>query len=288
VREERGGAQDSERGMTRRELLRRAGVLAGVVGISQVPTAARAGELPERLGLAAGSEEDPLVMMQRELERALEKPVEARKWGMVIDLRKCAGCHSCTVSCISENKLPPGVIYRPVFIREEGTYPEPELRFTPRPCMQCEAPPCVPVCPVNATWKGADHVVVIDYDVCIGCRLCVGACPYGARAMDPGTNYTDATPAVQPYERQPSHEYGRHWDRTQQEAPCGKARKCHFCLHRVERGLLPMCVTTCICRATYFGDLAEAKSLVSQLASRPNRMILLEEKGTRPLVTYLV
>jgi molybdopterin-containing oxidoreductase family iron-sulfur binding subunit len=91
---------------------------------------------------------------------------------MVIDTRKCVGCHSCKVGCVMENKLPPGVVYRPVIDLEVGTYPNVGRKFLPRPCMQCDNPPCVPVCPVNTTWKRPDGVVEIDYTVCIGCRYC--------------------------------------------------------------------------------------------------------------------
>lgn len=78
--------------------------------------------------------------MQAELKKALAKPVEERRWMMVIDTRKCVGCHACTVACIAENKLPPGVVYRPVVQEEIGEFPNTQLRFFPRPCMQCENP----------------------------------------------------------------------------------------------------------------------------------------------------
>ena len=129
---------------------------------------------------------DILVRMHAELQRALEKRPEERRWVMVLDLRKCVGCHACTIACISENKLPPGVVYRPVLDEEIGTYPNVSRRFMPRPCMQCDQPPCTDVCPVNATYKNSQGVVVVNYDQCIGCRYCVTACPYGARTFDFG------------------------------------------------------------------------------------------------------
>lgn len=89
--------------------------------------------------------EDPIITMMRDLQRALKKPIEQRKWIMVIDTRKCVGCHACTIACIAENKLPPGVVYRPVIEEEIGTYPNVRRRFIPRPCMQCEHPSCTPV-----------------------------------------------------------------------------------------------------------------------------------------------
>jgi molybdopterin-containing oxidoreductase family iron-sulfur binding subunit len=120
--------------------------------------------------------DDVLLRMQRDLVKAMAKPVEQRRWIMVIDTRKCVGCHACTIACIAENHLPPGVVYRPVVTEEFGEFPNVQLRFTPRPCMQCDNPPCVPVCPVHATWKRADGIVAIDYDKCIGCRDCIAAC----------------------------------------------------------------------------------------------------------------
>ncbi len=231
--------------------------------------------------------EDPLIRMMRDLQKALKKPVEKRRWVMVIDLRKCVGCNACTIACIAENKLPPSVVYRPVLHEEVGKYPNVTRKFLPRPCMQCDNPPCTPVCPVKATWKRPDGIVVIDYEACIGCRYCITACPYGARSFDFGEYYTEDTPEIAPVEKAPSFEYHRTWERKGNESPIGNARKCHFCLHRIERGLLPQCVTTCIGRATYFGDANDPDSLVSELISKPNVMRLKEELGTEPKVYYL-
>jgi molybdopterin-containing oxidoreductase family iron-sulfur binding subunit len=257
--------------------------------ISNEPTGeASIRQVPKLESIPVGKDADPLLRMQKELEQAMAKPVEERRWMMVIDTRKCVGCHACTVACIAENKLPPGVVYRPVVTEEIGTYPNVAIRFTPRPCMQCDNPPCTPVCPVKATWKRPDGIVAIDYDKCIGCGYCITACPYNARTRDLGENYTDDTPAVQPYEQKPNHEYGKQWDRTKHGSPVGNARKCQFCLHRLERGMLPECVTSCISRATYFGDANNPTSIVSELAAKPNAIHLLEEKGTKPRVAYLL
>ncbi len=243
-------------------------------------------------------DEDPIIRMMRDLQRALKKPLEKRKWSMVIDLRKCIGCHSCTIACVAENKLPPGVVYRPVLEEEIGTYPNVTRRFIPRPCMQCEKPPCVPVCPVGATWKRPDGIVEIDYDQCIGCRYCITACPYSARTFDTGRYYTDHTPdktiayvgkeKARNYEKMPSYDYGKEWPREDDESPIGNARKCHFCLHRIEKGMLPECVVSCIGRATFFGDANDPESLVSELIAKPNVMHLKEEMGTKPKVHYLL
>jgi Fe-S-cluster-containing dehydrogenase component len=233
-------------------------------------------------------DENILLRMQHDLQRALQKPAEQRRWVMVIDLRKCIGCSACTVACKAENKLPPGVVYRPVIEQEIGTYPYVVRRFVPRPCMQCDEPPCVPVCPVGATYKRPDGIVEIDYNACIGCRYCIAACPYGARTFDWGETYTGGTPQEQAYEREPSFEYGRRWSRQKGVSPIGNVRKCQFCLHRLAEGMLPACTTTCVGAATYFGDANDPASLVSEMINRTNVMRLKEELGTKPKVYYLL
>ncbi len=246
-------------------------------------------ELPVLPAISASlPAEATVVRMQRELKRALEKPIDQRKWAMVIDSRKCIGCSACTIACKAENHLPPGVVYRPVIEEEIGEFPNVSRRWIPRPCQQCEEPPCVEVCPVSATWKREDGIVVIDYKACIGCRYCQTACPYGARYFDFGDNYTDETPAVQPYEKSAAPEYSRSWPRDDESSPIGNVRKCQFCIHRLNAGMLPACVTTCLGNATYFGDKNDPESLVSELIASPRVMRLKEDLGTKPKVYYLV
>lgn len=241
--------------------------------------------------------EDSILRMMRDLQRALSKPLAQRKWNMVIDLRKCVACNACSVSCVAENKLPPGVIYRPVIKEEIGTYPNVSLVSTPRPCMHCDVPPCTEVCPVEATWKRDDGIVIVDYDQCIGCRYCLNACPYSARTFDFGFNYTDNATDNSAnligkekgvsYSKEASFEYGKEWKREREESPEGNARKCHFCIQRIENGMLPQCVVTCIGRATYFGDGSDTKSLVAELIALPNAFKLKEHLGTSPSVYYI-
>jgi molybdopterin-containing oxidoreductase family iron-sulfur binding subunit len=245
-------------------------------------------EIPPITSVPKGDGADMLVQMQEELRRALAKPVEQRHWLMVIDTSKCVGCHACTIACIAENKLPRGVVYRPVVTTETGDYPNLAMRFTPRPCMQCQTPACVPVCPVKATWRRPDGIAAINYDQCIGCGYCVVACPYSARTRDLGEDYTANTPELQPYEQAPNYEYGKAWDRTRGRSPVGNARKCQFCVHRLDHGFLPMCVTTCIGRANYFGDANDPAAIVNKKAASPHAIRLLEEKGTHPSVIYLI
>lgn len=237
--------------------------------------------------------EDILITMQNDLQRALAKPDKERRWAMLIDVRKCVGCHACTIGCVSENKLPPKLQYRPVHEYEQGNYPDVSRTFLPRPCMQCDKPPCVPVCPKTgkATWKetlgiGAG-IVPVNYSECIGCGECVKACPYNARTLDPGGFHTDGTPAVQKYEKCASFEYGRKLERDGKGNPVDKARKCHFCMHRLAAGQLPMCTTTCIGRATYFGDENDPQSLIAQVKKGAKTQILKAKKGTAPRVYYI-
>ncbi len=227
------------------------------------------------------------LTMLSDLHRALKKPVRERHWVMVVDQRKCIGCNSCTVACRAENVVPPGVVYIIVMEEEVGTYPNVRRRFTTRPCMQCQNPPCTKVCPVHATWKRADGVTIVDYKQCIGCRYCMAACPYGARTFDFGDFYTKDTPEFQPYESTHSYEIGNKWARKGQRSPIHNVRKCHFCLHRVHKGMLPACVATCLGRALYFGDLNDPKSLVSRMAVHYKGYRLKEDLGTEPSVYYL-
>lgn len=242
-------------------------------------------------------EKDNLVRMQEDLERALKKPAEKRRWAMLLDTRKCTSCKACSVACASENKLPPNLWYRPVFEREDGKYPKVTRTSLPKPCMQCDKPPCVAACPVKgpdgATWKETKGIgtgiVPVNYAKCIGCGKCVPACPYSARTLDNGTFHTEGTPQLMKYETMPSFEYGKNWPRQGKNQPVGNARKCHFCMHRLANGMLPQCVTSCVCRMGYFGDENDPESLIAQVikANKAKIQILKKEKGTKPRVYYI-
>lgn len=236
--------------------------------------------------------DDEAIRMREELRVAMRKPVDQRKWAMVIDTRRCIGCHACTVACVAENNLPPGVQYRTVPEAWAGEYPTPSRFFMPTNCYQCENPPCVAA--ANAVVPGAmsqrpDGVVSIDYAKAKGRAVfdaAKAACPYtGALYFDGGGNHTDGTPAVQAYERRAPREYGAAQPRA---ATSGSMRKCHFCLQRVEAGVLPACVSTCTGRAMFFGDRADSSTLVSRLASDAGKTFVLNEAaGTKPRVIYL-
>lgn len=207
------------------------------------------------------------------------------KWAMVIDLQKCIGCDTCTVSCKAENRTPPGVTYNVVIEEERGTFPQVTKVYVPRPCMQCDRPACVQVCPVKATYKMDNGITAIDYDRCIGCRYCMISCPYGARYFDFGLDYSQEMVGSNEVQ---APEYGvDRGEREKGQSPIGNVRKCMFCYHRLERGEEPACVETCLGDARYFGDLNNPESMVSKLAASSRAFVLQEEMGTKPRVIYL-
>lgn len=236
--------------------------------------------------------------MQADIRRALQKPIEQRNWIMVIDGRKCVGCQACVVACAAENVLPPGVSYRSVPEIEYGTYPNVRRYPMPTQCMQCDKPPCMAaanaIAPGSIT-KRPDGIVAIDYTKFRGRAAfdaAFKACPYRALYYDDGRFYTQPTPAFQPYEEAVSHDYGRRWvrDRARRaEPPIGSGRKCHFCLHRLNAGLVPACVSTCIARTIYFGDKNDPQSLVSEVLEKNAGKVLRirENRGTEPRVYYI-
>lgn len=284
--------------LSRRELLERGGavgtaLLAGRVGVAQAARAPAAPPLP-----TVGQPADELLRMQGDIQSALHKPVEQRSWIMLIDGQKCIGCQACVVACTAENVLPPGVSYRSVPEVEVGTYPDVKRYPMPTQCMQCDKPPCLPA--ANAVASGSitkrpDGIVAVDYTKFRGraaFEAAAKACPYRALYYDDGKFYTQPTPAFQPYEEAISHDYGRHWVRERSSvtaAPIGGGRKCHFCLHRLNAGQVPACVSTCIGRAIYFGDRNDPESLVNEVLTKSAGKVLRirANRGTEPRVYYL-
>jgi Fe-S-cluster-containing dehydrogenase component len=189
--------------------------------------------------------------------------VEGKKrYAMVIDLRRCIGCHACSVACKAEFDVPLGVWRSWVKYMEKGSYPNAKRYFLPRLCNHCDKPPCVRVCPTQATYKHEDGYILQRYERCIGCRYCMVACPYNARHVLP--------------RKTSSVKFGRVID------------KCTFCIHRVEKGITPACVTTCVGRARVFGDLNDPDSEVSRLVANNPVVVLKPEAGTAPQVYYVM
>jgi len=198
---------------------------------------------------------------------------------MVIDLRKCDGCKACTKACQETHHLPESFEWIKVFEvhdKQGGSF------FMPRPCFQCENAPCLKVCPVAATFKTSEGVVLVDQDRCIGCRMCMAACPYGARYF----NYGDPPIASNPFQH-PTPEFPV----PQQKGTVGK---CMFCVHRSANGELPACVDACGMKAIWIGDLVEDVATNGDETVRLSTFIkendafrYKEELGTGPRVYYI-
>jgi len=176
------------------------------------------------------------------------------RYGVVIDSRRCIGCHSCTVACKTENSVPLGVNRTWVKYVEKGKFPHARRVFQVTRCNHCEKPPCVEICPVSAMYQRRDEIVDFNPARCIGCKACMQACPYDAIYVDPDRN---------------------------------TAAKCHLCAHRIEVGLEPACAAVCPERALVAGDLDDPESEVAQLLARETVRVRKPEQGTRPKVFYI-
>ena len=195
--------------------------------------------------------------------------------GMVIDLKRCIGCHACTMACKAENATPPGIFWAGVLEKEVGKYPSVKVTFLPVLCNHCKDAPCEQACPTGATSKRADGIVLVDYDKCIGCRACLVACPYQARF------YYDSEKGYFEEGLTPPEEIGYKKFRV------GTVQKCTFCTHRIDQGLETACVATCPTKARYFGNLDDPTSEVSRLIVERRGFQLRVEIGTDPSVYYL-
>ncbi len=214
----------------------------------------------------------------------------ARRWGMVVDTRKCRkqeGCKDCIRACHQAHNVPqiPDKTrevkwiwkekFEHAFPSQETEYPNEELhgRQVLLLCNHCDDPPCVRVCPTQATWKReADGIVMMDWHRCIGCRYCIAACPYGSRSF----NWGDPRPYI-PKVR------ADYPTRTK-----GVVEKCTFCEERLARGEMPACVEACPEKALVFGDLADPNSEVRRLLRTEYTLRRKPELGTRPEVFYIL
>jgi len=203
---------------------------------------------------------------------------DERLYAMGVQVNKCIGCGMCVDACKTEND----VLREPFFFRtwveryeiqrdgevtvesigsgtsvpaleEEAEAQRVRSFFVPKLCNHCDNPPCVQVCPVGATFKTQDGVILVDSDYCIGCRYCIQACPYGARYLDPRTKTAD---------------------------------KCTFCYHRITKGLLPACVEVCPTQARVFGELGARSSPLHRMKRMNSLQVLKPSLNTEPKVFY--
>ncbi len=201
------------------------------------------------------------------------------KLGIAIDKKRCIGCQTCALSCKTQNNVPEGVFWNRVITEGSdiidgavGTYPDLSRSYLPIACQHCENPACQKVCPTGATYKDDKGRVEIDYEKCIGCRMCMAACPYNARSF----NWEDPKRSV-------DFNYG---DKDVPVRPKGVAEKCTLCKERTDKDQEPMCVQNCPYDARIFGDLDDPNSEISKKVKEKNAYMLLEDRGTKPQVKY--
>lgn len=218
-------------------------------------------------------------------------PLDGVEFVYGLNISRCIGCRRCVHACVAENNpsRSPEIQYIRVLEMEKGSIdvesanpyydpaqvPRPDKWYLPVQCHQCANPPCVKVCPVEATWQEPDGITVIDYDWCIGCRYCEAACPYWARRF----NFTE--PRIPPDQLNPDVAYLSNRPRQK-----GVMEKCTYCLHRTRVGRLPACLEVCPTGSRKFGNVLDPASEVHFILKHKRVFILKAEVGTLPRFFY--
>ena len=287
--------------MNRRQLLKLGAAAAAAAGIPL--HACQSGGPPATRRLVEMTDEQKkrwVERLEKEAERrtgrkwriGAEPPMKGVKFGYGLDLSRCIGCRRCVYACVAENNQSrnPQIHWisvlemdkeRGIDFAHSNMYynhdkvPAAGHFYMPVACQQCDNPPCVKVCPVKATWKEPDGIVVVDYSWCIGCRYCMAACPYGAR------RFNWAKPSV-PKEQwnTEAHVLGN------RPRYAGVVEKCTFCIQRVRRGRYPACVEVCPVGARKFGNLLDPKSEIRYIIENKRVLRLKEELNTQPSFFY--
>jgi len=207
--------------------------------------------------------------------------IAGKKFVMVIDLSRCKNLRKCQEACDHMHHVNPGQHWIKVYPMKDAEYTAPY--WEPTTCMHCDEPPCVKVCPVDATFKREDGIVLIDSDRCIGCRFCMAACPYSTRVFNWGEPDIPAEIASQPYSCETSVPQKK-----------GTVGKCDFCPDMTRKGELPHCVSACPNGTFFFGDMNEDTVTNGSETFRFSDLIrdkagyrLMEDLGTKPSVYYL-
>jgi len=243
------------------------------------------------LGIAGGAQ-PPAQLLAQDTEELLKKapPRHAKRWAMVIDLNKCHEAQDCTDCIDACNKVhnvpdfdnPKDEVkwiwkesFHHAFHEQDAKYTKKSLAHGPVMllCNHCDNPPCVRVCPTQATWKrDEDGIVMMDWHRCIGCRYCMAACPYGSRSF----NWRDPRPFL---------------EEINEDFPTrtrGVVEKCNFCEERLAKGQLPACVVSCKEKAIVFGDLEDPNSAIREILESNFTIRRKPTLGTQPEVYYLV
>lgn len=268
-------AASRDRKIPRRGILKFLGI--GALGVAPFPI------IPTILGSVLTPGHGP---RKSDYNPALAPNGRVRRWTMIIDLRNCDGCQSvgkppqCTTACIEGHFVPEPMQWIEVF---EGNLPGGGTQFIPAPCQQCQNPPCTNVCPVGATFAAPEGTILIDQNRCIGCRICMAACPYDRRFF----NWGDAPIPPEAMLAQYDIEH-------QTPAQKGTVMKCDFCPDMARAGVLPYCAQGCPNKAIYYGDLeqdiatnGEQMVSVSRFLSEHQAYNLKEDLGTKPRVYYI-
>lgn len=226
----------------------------------------------------------------REVHISDKRPIPGVQFGYALNLSICIGCRRCAQACHEENNhdRPSHESYIRVLEMRKGSIdmetgdahyehpvPQGDKFYMPVQCQQCDNPPCVNVCPVEATWKEDDGIVVVDYNWCIGCRYCEAACPYHAR------RFNWQKPQIPADEVNPNQGY-----LSNRVRPQGVVEKCTFCLHRTREGRLPACLEACPTGARVFGNMLDPNSDIRWVLDNKRVFVLKEELGTHPRFFY--
>jgi molybdopterin-containing oxidoreductase family iron-sulfur binding subunit len=220
-----------------------------------------------------------------------EPAMDGVVFGYALNISKCKGVRKCVEACVAENNTgrDSSMQYIRVLELDHGdmnlnradhyyeaeTVPRPGKFYLPVQCMQCDNPPCVKACPVEATWQEPDGITVVDYDWCIGCRYCMAACPYWARHF----NWNEPTLPAEALNPD-MHFLGN------RPRPRGVVEKCTFCIQRSRKGRQPACVEACPTGARIFGNLLDPNSDIRYVLENKTVFRLKEDLGTEPKFWY--
>lgn len=204
-----------------------------------------------------------------------------KKMVMVIDLARCRNARKCLEGCQEMHHLPPQMEWFKFYLMRDSQDTAPY--WFPKPCLHCNNPPCVKVCPVGATFKRTDGIVLVDNERCIGCKFCMAACPYSSRVFNWDEPNVDKSTIKHPYSPE-----------TSTPARIGTVSKCDFCPDMVRKGELPKCVSSCPNGVLWYGDKNEDTVTNGTETVRFSELVqdraayrFMEELGTEPSVYYL-